>query len=168
MEKGDIVHMIRMLAREYGVRPGLAVSICRRESGFDPMAVGDNGAALGLYQWHKPSWTHVRVRMNRGILDLRHDPFAATETAMYAMGILGLYGWWSTYQAALDETAATKERGVDNRLKLEKIEGIITRILAERDERLTIVLAGREAIEPSYEAVDVAEWIKEILDQDKE
>lgn len=100
-----IIALIRALAPVYGVAPSLALAICRLESAFDPSAVGDDGEALGLWQWHINSWKHVRQRMDRPVQDLRRDPIESTETALYALGVLGLHRWWSTYPAALEETS---------------------------------------------------------------
>jgi len=99
----SIVPMIRLVARAYGVHPGLAVIIARRESSFDPDAVGDNGDAVGLWQWHWKSWHYVREKMGLDTFDGRADPWESTVTAMYAMSVLHLYRWWSTYQPALQE-----------------------------------------------------------------
>jgi len=95
--------MIRLVASAYGVHPGLAVIIARRESSFRTAVVGDAGKAVGLWQWHLPSWCHVREKMGLDIVDLRDDPWESTLTAMYAMGVLHLYRWWSTYKPALQE-----------------------------------------------------------------
>jgi len=101
----SIVPMIRLVAHAYGVCPGLAVIICRRESSFNPTAVGDQGQAVGLWQWHIASWNQVRDSMGLRGLDLRKDPYESTITAMFAMGVLHLYRWWSTYKPALNEMA---------------------------------------------------------------
>jgi hypothetical protein len=39
-------------ARRQGVRPELALAVAQKESSFNPGAVGDNGAAVGLFQLH--------------------------------------------------------------------------------------------------------------------
>jgi len=66
------------------------------ESSLDAGAVGDDGAAVGLWQWHLSSWECVRAHMNAPLDDLRADAWESTRTAMYAMGELDLYHWWST------------------------------------------------------------------------
>lgn len=98
-----IITLIRSLALVYGVDQSVAVTICRLESAFNPLAVGDDGEAVGLWQWHLKSWEHVRKRMGRSLEDDRADPLESTETALYAMGVLGLSRWWSTYGLALKE-----------------------------------------------------------------
>lgn len=98
-----IMAVIRSLAQLYGVDPALALCICRSESSFNPRAVGDEGRAVGLWQWHLPSWEHVRRSMDLPATDLRADVVESTEAAMYAMSVLGLYHWWSTYPGCLEE-----------------------------------------------------------------
>jgi len=98
-----IIVLIHGLAPSYGVNPYVAQAICRRESAFNPLAIGDNGDAVGLWQWHLSSWEFVRAKMGRSLEDDRADEIESTETALYAMGILGLSRWWSTYEAALEE-----------------------------------------------------------------
>jgi len=101
--------MIRTLATAYGVHPGLAVIIARRESNYDPNAIGDDGFAVGLWQWHLESWRHVRLDMGLDTYDLRRDPWESTITAMYAMSVLHLYKWWSTYRPALKELGGSPD-----------------------------------------------------------
>jgi len=50
MSATAVILLIRVLAPLYGVDPDLALVICRRESAFDPRAIGDGGAAYGLWQ----------------------------------------------------------------------------------------------------------------------
>ncbi len=93
----DAVVLVSLLANIYGVPPDYARCIVENESAFNHIAIGDNNRALGLWQWHEPSWRHVRGKMG---LDpdpqLRADPFESTVTALYAMTRLNLYRWWST------------------------------------------------------------------------
>jgi soluble lytic murein transglycosylase-like protein len=92
-----IATIITLSAQFYGVPPEYAMCIAQAESNLDPSAVGDNGDALGLYQWHVAAWTETRAKMG---LDpdpaLRADPYEATNTAMYAMGVLHDWYKWST------------------------------------------------------------------------
>jgi len=99
---------------EYEVNPMLAYNICFLESRCGPQAVGDGELAVGLWQWHKPSIEYVlRKMVEAGELeempegDARKNIWLSTQAAMYAMGRLGLYRWWSTYSAAKART----ERG---------------------------------------------------------
>jgi len=91
----------------YGVNLQLAYNICYLESSYNPQAVGDNGKAVGLWQWHKPSIDYVNRKMvEAGEIekmpeeDTRKDIWFSTQAAMYTMGKLGLYRWWSTYERA--------------------------------------------------------------------
>lgn len=101
MSLAQLKRMIMGFAIAYGVDPMLALEICRLESSFRPEAVGDEGKAVGLWQWHLKSWDHVRLKM--GIIgdDMRAWPRESTLAAMYAMGELDLYRWWSTYPIAM-------------------------------------------------------------------
>lgn len=87
---------IELFSNLYGVPQQYAECVCAAESRYDANAVGDNGRALGPWQWHVPSWTETRLEMG---LDpdpaLRADPVESTVTAFYAMSH-GKYHWWST------------------------------------------------------------------------
>jgi len=86
--------MVRQMALAFGVEPERAACIVRLESQWDPMAIGDDGAAVGLWQWHLASWRHVRARMGLSLEDRRHDPVASTSVALW--WIRQGYGhWWS-------------------------------------------------------------------------
>lgn len=88
--------MITFWAGHYEIDPEYAICIAVAESSLDPNIPGDDGKAVGLYQWHLPSWEYVRERMGEPLDDLRIDSWEATRTAMYAMGKLDLGRWWMT------------------------------------------------------------------------
>lgn len=46
----DVVDLITRVARELGVDPKLALAIAQQESGLNPMAIGDGGHSVGLFQ----------------------------------------------------------------------------------------------------------------------
>jgi len=48
--------MVRMLAVEQGVDVERALETVRLESQWDPSAVGDEGQAVGLWQWWPDTW----------------------------------------------------------------------------------------------------------------
>lgn len=97
-----ILAIILALAPAYGVDPELAIEICRLESDFDCYAVGDNGMAVGPWQFWPETWVWLREQMHEDPdLALRTNPWESTKTAMHAMGVMGLYRWWSTYPIAL-------------------------------------------------------------------
>ena len=87
--------MIEHAARAMDVSPEYAACIAYHESRFDPEAIGDQGRAVGLYQWHYESWAHVRRQMGLSTDDRRDDPVEATVTAMWAWRN-GYRHWWST------------------------------------------------------------------------
>jgi hypothetical protein len=94
-----IMVTISLLAGEAGISPAYAHCIVGRESNYIADAVGDRGRALGLWQWHAPSWRYVRERMGADPDPaLRADVEESTLTALYAMSELNLYRWWSTHR----------------------------------------------------------------------
>ena len=95
LAQSPIEAMIEHVAEAMGVNPEYAACIAYHESRFDSDAVGDQGRALGLYQWHYPSWVHVRQHMGLSTDDLRGDPVQATVTAVWAWKH-GYRHWWST------------------------------------------------------------------------
>ncbi len=101
MSVAAIKTLIISLAMVFNVRAPLALEICQLEADFNPAAVGDEGKAQGLWQWHLASWEHVRGKMGRPLMDERLDPVESTLTAMYAMSELDLYRWWKTYPIAM-------------------------------------------------------------------
>jgi len=110
--------LIVFFALTYGVNPALTLRICELESDFDAAAIGDNGEAVGLYQWHsdpddRGPWETVRYHMGRDSdPDLRYDPRENTETAMYAIGVMGLGHWWSTWEIAKSNVTAAREQEI--------------------------------------------------------
>lgn len=64
-------HIIRV-AESYGIDPAILLAMCYRESSYDPVSIGDYGAAFGLMQI-QPRW-HSERMARLGCLDLL-DPF---------------------------------------------------------------------------------------------
>ena len=87
--------LIRHTAGAMGVDADFAVCIAWHESRYDVMAVGDDGMAIGLWQWHLGSWEYVRGKMGLPLEDRRNDPVESTITAIYAIDRLGLAHWWT-------------------------------------------------------------------------
>lgn len=79
-----------------GVDPRAANCVCYHESEFRVDVVGDQGRAVGLWQWHLPSWKAARRMMGLPETDLRHDATESTRTALWAMAN-GYEHWWSTW-----------------------------------------------------------------------
>lgn len=112
----DMVMTVVALSGYYEVDPVYAINIVTLESSWDPNAIGDGGKAVGLWQWHLKSWEYVREKMKLPLDDLRTDPYEATRTALYAIGVLDLERWWSTAEKAikmkvnLQDEISVKER----------------------------------------------------------
>lgn len=87
--------IVEQAATVVGENPAYFSCIVQHESGWNPQAVGDNGAAVGMWQWHIGSWQHVRNQMALPLNDERDDPIQSTLTAAYAIGVLGLDDWWA-------------------------------------------------------------------------
>jgi hypothetical protein len=85
---------VRHVAGAMGVDADYAACIVQHESAWDPSAVGDQGRALGLWQWHEPSWQHVRAKMGLSTEDRRTDPVASTSAALYWIR-RGHADWWT-------------------------------------------------------------------------
>ena len=92
------INLITRWANYYDVDPVLAIEIARMESAFAPTCIGDDGAAVGIYQWHIPSWEYVRRMAGWDISDQRADSTESVRTAMYAIGTLHLEHWWTAYR----------------------------------------------------------------------
>lgn len=87
--------MVRQLAPVFDVPPDYAACVVRLESAWDPAAVGDEGAAVGLWQWHLGSWEYVRGQMGLPTDDQRENPVQSTVTAFHAIGRMDLAHWWT-------------------------------------------------------------------------
>lgn len=87
--------IVERAASVVGEKPAYFSCIVERESEWNPQAIGDDGAAVGLWQWHLGSWEYVRDRMGLPTDDERDSPIESTRTAAYAIGVLGLDDWWS-------------------------------------------------------------------------
>lgn len=97
----NLEHVVVVLARHYEVDPALAIRVVDLECPrWDPEEEGDDGAAVGLWQWHLESWLLVRRHMEAPLQDLRTDPVESTRTAMYAWSVMGLQCWWTAYEQA--------------------------------------------------------------------
>ena len=86
--------LVRQVATAMDVDPNYAACVVARESEFDPAAVGDDGRAVGLFQWHIGSWIHVRRAMGLSIEDRRDNPVEATVTALWWIK-QGYADWWT-------------------------------------------------------------------------
>ena len=88
--------LIDYAAEAMGQNAAYCQCIAYHESRYDANAVGDDGMAIGLWQWHLESWEYVRGKMGLPMEDRRADPVESTITALYAIDKLGLAHWWTT------------------------------------------------------------------------
>ena len=99
--------MVQLLAPMYGVDPAFAAEVVRRESDWDIVAVGDDGDAVGLWQFHKPAFeTGYRLEFGSEVdwsgADMRLDPVVSTRVALRLMQE-GYVGWWTAARQLIDE-----------------------------------------------------------------
>ena len=102
----DLESVVRIVAVEEGVDPDLLFAVVMMESGGDPNAVGDDGAAVGLTQIHGKE-TYDTWRWLCQLLgfeawadddDRRYDPIA--NLRLCARAIKHGYGpLWSSYRS---------------------------------------------------------------------
>lgn len=108
--------LIVFYATLYGVSPALATEICRLESDFAWDAIGDDGKAHGLFQFHLPLWREQRAKMGLSTEDLRLDPVENVRTAMFTMS-QGLGCRWSTWEMAKANVTPPQESITRARLR---------------------------------------------------
>lgn len=79
--------IIRAAAAEFGQDADRLTAVAWCESRHDSTAVGDRGAAVGLFQFHLPTWLRNAARLGY-VGDLRSDPVASARVAaeMWARG----------------------------------------------------------------------------------
>ncbi len=86
--------LVRRAAELYGVDPDYAIAIVRCESSLRTDAVGDSGAALGLWQFHLPTWeANARRVFGRDVGDLRADPLASSLVASWMLARGQAWQW---------------------------------------------------------------------------
>ena len=93
--------LISLIAGAHGIADDYALCVAEAEAGPELRVdtVGDDGKALGLWQWHEPSIRQVLDEMGverdwaqRG--DPRLDPVVSTVAAMWAMSERERRHWW--------------------------------------------------------------------------
>lgn len=86
----DLQKFIIGKAEEIGIDPAVIFAMARKESTYDPGAIGDNGDSLGLLQI-QPKWNMERME-RLGCLDLL-DPYQNATVAVDLMGeLMNRYG----------------------------------------------------------------------------
>lgn len=83
---------IRLAARTWGVDEGWLDQIALCESTWTPSAVGDDGEAVGLFQWHEDTWAAFANALDRS--KGRENAWAAAFEAAKAVRE-GHAAWWT-------------------------------------------------------------------------
>ena len=96
-EPKTIPEMIVYYSDKYKVNPMLTECILFHESGFRPQAVGDSGKAVGIAQFHYPTWKMFRNKMGLSEVDLRTNPEESIRTLCWALSE-GYANHWSPYK----------------------------------------------------------------------
>ena len=86
--------LIDEYSQKYQVNKDFITCILFNESHFKSSAVGDNGKAVGMAQFHLPTWISFRSKMGESVKDLRSDPEQAVKTLCWAVS-QGLKYHWS-------------------------------------------------------------------------
>ena len=88
----DVRAIVAASARRHGVDPAFALAIVECESHFDPLAVGDHGAAVGAWQFHLPTaLSNGRILGIEG--DFRRDPYLSSEVASWMLSRGQAWAW---------------------------------------------------------------------------
>ena len=80
-------------AQEFGVSPSTMLRVAFCESTFRTWVYGDQGRALGLFQFHLPTWLANAKRLGY-TTDMRDDPVASSRVAA-EMFSRGQQGQWT-------------------------------------------------------------------------
>lgn len=94
-EPPSVESIIRSAAAIHGANPDQLVRVARCESGLNPAAIGDHGAAAGVFQFHAATFM-ANVRYSGFPYDLgdRLDAAASANVAAF-MFARGQAGQWS-------------------------------------------------------------------------
>ena len=97
-EPARILAIIRNAFAEQGLDADKAIAVATCESSLRPSAIGDSGAAVGLWQWHLAPWTQHATRLfKREVGDLRADPVVSSMVTAYVVSRQG-WGIWTCGQ----------------------------------------------------------------------
>ncbi|MGQ9584156.1 MAG: transglycosylase SLT domain-containing protein [Anaerolineae bacterium] len=94
------LQIVQKWARYYQVDVGFALCVARHESHFDNLAVGDGGAAFGLYQFWLPTWKMMRQKMGLSTEDRRFHLEESIKTACWAFAH-GYRSYWAAVKKGL-------------------------------------------------------------------
>lgn len=96
----EILRAVQRWARYYQVDIGFALCVAYHESRFDRFAVGDEGAAFGLYQFWLPTWRMLRQQMGLSTQDRRFHVEESVKTALWAFAH-GYRSHWAAVKKGL-------------------------------------------------------------------
>lgn len=98
MEVGSIIrNKISKYSLAYGVDEKLLDCVVFRESSYNFEAIGDNGKAHGLGQFHLQTWQWFREMMGKPTTDTRFNPDDALDTMAWAFSE-GYQNHWTCYK----------------------------------------------------------------------
>jgi hypothetical protein len=100
----EVLAAVKMWALYYEVDEAYALCIAHRESSLNQTAVGDDGNAIGLWQFWLPTWEMFRKKMQATPDDLRGDLHESTRTAMWAFAN-GYARHWAPVKKGLCEAS---------------------------------------------------------------
>ena len=93
------------MARQYSIPPEIFSSLIQKESGWDPSAIGDGGAAIGLTQLHGPAAQEAGVN--------RSDPYENIKGgAWYLAQRYKQHGNWRDALAAYNQGDGGQAKGL--------------------------------------------------------
>jgi len=96
----DTLQAVSRWSRYYRIDVGFALCVARHESDFDTQAVGDDGEAVGLYQFLLPTWQMFRKKMGLPGDDHRLDAEESVKTACWAFAH-GYRRYWAVVKKGL-------------------------------------------------------------------
>ncbi len=92
--------LIKFYSEEYQVNQALVTCIIKKESTFNPKAVGDSGKAIGYAQFWHETWIRMRKQMGLETTDLRTDKAEAIKTLCWGLAN-GRGKEWSTFKKCI-------------------------------------------------------------------
>ena len=86
---------------EYDIPYAYGAEIARLESNWDPQAMGDEGEAIGLFQFHPATWRWARKKMGLDpSLNIRLSQWESARTWAWLCHE-GHADWWTAHEKAL-------------------------------------------------------------------
>lgn len=88
--------LIEFYADMYGVKKEVALKVAACESEYKTTALGDNGKAYGVFQFHKPTFTEFAKKFGDDSLEYKNVEHSI-ELAMWAIS-QGKGAHWTCYR----------------------------------------------------------------------